>query len=78
MADIPWRMDATTHERWRYLLSRLIELDPDDEEAWVLRDEVRSLPGFPHHYDMVADTIVPELVQTSYSGAITPVRGVRL
>jgi len=73
MANILWRMDAGTHERWQYLRDKLVWLDEHDEEAYVLREEVRSLPGFPVHYDLENDTIVPELVQTSYS----MLRGIR-
>ena len=80
MADIRWPVSPEVFERFNQIAFRLLDLvDPNCDEAWALRDEARSLPGFPRGYDEERDTIVPVVTQTSYSGLVTPIpRGLRL
>lgn len=59
MADVRWHMSQDVYVRWKRLLDRLMELHEDTDEAYALRDEARSLPGFPLRYDERNDVIIP-------------------
>ena len=63
--QIPWPCSLRVRMRFRALLAELVDLEtePDSYEVRnameVLRDEIRSLPGFPRAFDPERDIIVP-------------------
>lgn len=48
MAAVVWKLNRTTNDRFMDLLNRIEWTAADSEDAEVLRDEIRSLPGFPN------------------------------
>lgn len=44
-----WRLSIATEKRFNELMSRLADVSEDSDEHYALCDEIRSLPGFPHH-----------------------------
>lgn len=63
MADLQWRLSAESFDRFNALAFRVNALlDPHCEEAIVLREEIRALPGFPRHFHEDLDTIIPVVV----------------
>lgn len=61
MADLHWHCSPDIYDRYRTLLDRLRQCDSDwTEEAWVIKDELKLLPGFPHHMTE-QDTVIPVL-----------------
>ena len=56
---VEWRCSASTYQRFLDLTSCLDDLDPDDPESECLRDDIRSLPGYPLQADPHRDLIVP-------------------
>lgn len=56
---VVWRAPQRTFERFDEILRELVDLPEESERAYVLRDEIRSLPNFP--YWVSEDTlIIPE------------------
>lgn len=47
MKDILWRLPSWANDRFGELVIRIEDLPSDSEEAYAIRDEIRSLPGFP-------------------------------
>lgn len=62
---IEWPCSLKTRMRFRELLTRLVELEWETQtpevlaEMEALRDDIRSLPGYPRRYDHGRDVIVP-------------------
>lgn len=62
---IEWPCSLRVRMQFRSLLHELVELEtwPATEEREIrmerLREEIRSLPGFPRRYDPERDLIVP-------------------
>ena len=48
LAEILWRITPWAERRFLGLIDEIADLDPDSEEAYILRDEIRRLPNFPH------------------------------
>lgn len=63
--EIVWHVSLRTRMKFRDLLHELVDLEsyPATSESLMrmenLRDEIRSLPGFPRRYDPDRDVIVP-------------------
>ena len=70
MALVNWRITATTFQEWRHLMDLVYDLDPNTDEAYELREQIRSLPGFPNNYDEIADVITVEVIDASGSYSI--------
>ena len=70
MSTINWRLSTTTYLEWRYLMDQVYELDPNTDEAYELREQIRSLPGFPHGYDEDRDTITVDVIDAGGSYSI--------
>jgi len=68
--EIRWEVSLRVRMRFRELLSELVDLEqevPSDEVSLrmeALREEIRSLPGFPRRFDPERDTIVPVTTST--------------
>jgi len=68
--EIRWEVSLRTRMRFRELLGELVDLEqevPSDEVSLrmeALREEIRSLPGFPRRFDPERDTIVPVTTST--------------
>lgn len=69
---IEWPVSYRTLQRFREALHELVELeDADQTSPWVrqrmeaLRDDIRSLPGYPRGYDPENDLIVPTLTSVT-------------
>ena len=45
--QIEWRVNARTHRKFWEMVRALGGLQPDSEEAEVLREDIKCLPGFP-------------------------------
>lgn len=62
---IAWRVDLKTRMKFRDLLMELVDLECDppsyerERRMESLRDDIRSLPGYPRSYDPERDVIVP-------------------
>lgn len=59
MATIEWRCSYRVRDRFLETLDLLQSLDPGSDDAQALIYEIRSLPGYPRHYDEDRDVIVP-------------------
>jgi len=63
--SIEWRVSARIHMKFRDLLAELVDLEsyPRTHELErrmeSIREEIRSLPGFPRDYHPEDDTIEP-------------------
>lgn len=64
---INWRVTITTKKRLFSLANEFQSLDQTDERRYVLKDEIKSLPGFPQRYDEFRDIINLEVIDTSGS-----------
>ena len=64
---IPFRCTSPTFQEFSALLARLDGLDMYDDEAMEIKDQIRSLTGFPNEYDEERDIIVPSVSETHYS-----------
>jgi len=62
---IEWRLSLRTRMQFRALLHELVERETypqtleNEMRMQNLREEIRSLPGFPRRYDPERDLIVP-------------------
>lgn len=54
---IEWRLPMWAALRFEELLNQLERVEDDSDEAYALKDEIRSLPGFPHNTDPDRDLI---------------------
>ncbi len=54
-----WRAPRWALEKFSRLLPELEGVDPEGDIAYAIRDEIRSLPGFPYWADD-GDEITPE------------------
>lgn len=60
-----WRLPRWADERFRVAVQRLSALSHSDPESYALRDEIRSLPGFPREA-REQDLIYREVTTTSH------------
>ena len=64
---IEWRVSLRTQAKFYDLLAELVDLEMElaseerDNRMEALRDDIRSLPGYPRRYDPDRDLIVPVL-----------------
>jgi hypothetical protein len=68
---IEWPCSLRTRMKFRALLAELVDLeqesqrDPDVQAKMeALREDIRSLPGFPKRFDLDRDLIVPVTTST--------------
>lgn len=54
-----WRTPSWALDKFRRLAIELDDLDPDSEIAHAIRDEIRSLPNYPHREAELDYLIVP-------------------
>jgi hypothetical protein len=63
VADIQWRTHFRTYQRWLDLVQRYDTLsDPWSDEAESIKDDIRSLPGYPLQADPERDIVHVELI----------------
>jgi len=55
-----WRLSGTDDRKFRELLLQLEEHQEDSDEAYAIRDEIRSIPGHPPGTDTY-DYIIREI-----------------
>ena len=55
--EFEWRLPRWAFERFNEYVIRLEDLDPTSEEAYAIKDEIRSLPNFPRQAEDVEDRI---------------------
>lgn len=53
-----WRVTRPTYERFLDLGQRLLALEIEAEEAYIVREDIRRLPGFPKDNHPDLDRIV--------------------
>ena len=58
MARYEWRAPRWALQRFNQKVIELDSLEPDSDLAYAIRDEIRSLPGYPHAATE-SDLIVP-------------------
>ena len=57
-----WRLSAQTNLQFEMLLKRRLEIqDDNDDEAYAIEDQIRSLPGYPQNVDPDVDVIIREV-----------------
>ena len=64
---IVWRLPLWAFERFKALLDQLELVEDDSDEANALKDELRSLPGFPLDNDPDSDLIHFDVTDRRYS-----------
>ncbi len=64
---IPFRCTAPVFQEFSALISRLDGLDMFEDAAMEIKEQIRSLTGFPNEYDEERDLIVPSVSETHYS-----------
>ena len=69
MATVIWRVTTRTKSRLLDLLHQLDTVHDESNEAYTLKDEIRSLPGFPTNYDTSRDEIHTQLIRSVHSYA---------
>ena len=45
--EILWRLPKWANERFIELALQMDKLEPDSDNAYAIRDEIRSLPNYP-------------------------------
>lgn len=78
MSLINWRLTTATYLEWRHLMDQVYDLDPQTDEAYELREQIRLLPGFPYGYNEELDTITVDLIDASGSYSIPAAPGVTI
>ena len=61
MSHILWRLSEANDHRFQSLAQLIAELGHDSDEAHAIRDEIRSLPGYPVNADEFRDVIHREI-----------------
>lgn len=57
--QVEWRVSQHTLDQFMDLVLQLDQLLPDDPDREPLLDDIRALPGYPHHTHPDRDVIVP-------------------
>lgn len=66
MAELTWRIERWAYERFMELVATLGNFETESDEAYAIRDEIRSLPGFPLDNDEDQDVIYFEFTDKSF------------
>ena len=68
---IEWPCSLRTRMKFRALLAELVDLEQDNQRdpqvlqaMEALREDIRSLPGFPRKFDPDRDVVVPVTTST--------------
>ena len=64
---IAFRCTSPVFQELSALLANLDGLDMFEDAAMDIKDQIRTLPGFPNEYDEERDIIVPSVSETHYS-----------
>lgn len=56
--SVEWRVSQHTYDRFMDLLDQIQQLNEEDPDREPLLDDIRALPGYPHHTGP-SDTIIP-------------------
>ena len=60
--EVEFRCTPALNREYNQLVEEIHNEDEWSERYYVLLDAIRSLPGFPRHYDWEVDTVVTVVV----------------
>ena len=58
-----WRLSPVINLRFIQLIRKFSDLDNESDEAYAIQDEILSLPGFPHPFDLEKDILKRVIVK---------------